>query len=196
MPLMTKDQYIESLRNLKLKVYIFGELVENPVDHPMIIPSMNSVAMTYELVQNEEYADLMTATSNYNGNRVNRFSHLHQDTGDLIKKVKMQRLLGQQTGSCFQRCVGMDAANALFSTTFDTDKACGTNYHENFNKYWAFIQENDYTVDGAMTDPKGDRSLSPSKQVDPDLYLRVVEKRRRRSCPRRQSPSNRNGEFS
>ncbi|SQC00123.1 AbfD [Clostridium tetanomorphum] len=28
-----------------------------------------------------------------------------------------------------------------------------------------------------MTDPKGDRGLSPSKQEDPDLYLRVVERR-------------------
>ena len=28
-----------------------------------------------------------------------------------------------------------------------------------------------------MTDPKGDRALSPSKQADPDLYLRVVERR-------------------
>ncbi|MBS3902051.1 MAG: 4-hydroxybutyryl-CoA dehydratase, partial [Dethiobacter sp.] len=29
---------------------------------------------------------------------------------------------------------------------------------------------------GAMTDPKGDRSLRPSQQSDPDLYLRIVSK--------------------
>ena len=28
-----------------------------------------------------------------------------------------------------------------------------------------------------MTDPKGDRGLSLSKQEDPDMYLRVVERR-------------------
>lgn len=28
-----------------------------------------------------------------------------------------------------------------------------------------------------MTDPKGDRGLSPTKQDEPDLYLRVVERR-------------------
>ncbi len=48
---MTRDQYIESLRQLDLKVYLFGERVENPVDHPMIKPSMNSVAMTYALAE-------------------------------------------------------------------------------------------------------------------------------------------------
>ena len=88
---MTRKQYIESLRKLNLKVYLFGELIENPVDHPMIRPSMNSVAMTYELAEKEEYKDLMTATSNLTGKTVNRFCHLHQGTDDLIKKVKMQR---------------------------------------------------------------------------------------------------------
>lgn len=71
----------------------------------------------------------------------------------------------------------MDAFNALYSSTYEIDKACGTNYHENFNKFLKYVQENDLTVDGAMTDPKGDRGLSPSKQADGDLYLRVVERR-------------------
>ena len=177
MTLMNSEQYIESLKKLNLKVYMFGELVENPVTHPIIIPSMNSVAMTYELAQKPEYEDLMTATSNLTGKRVNRFTHLHQGTDDLIKKVKMLRLLGQKTATCFQRCVGMDASNAVYSTTFETDKACSTNYHESFKKYWEYIQNNDLVVDGAMTDPKGNRGLSPNDQVDKDLYLRVVERR-------------------
>ncbi|MBU3144992.1 4-hydroxyphenylacetate 3-hydroxylase family protein [Clostridium sp. CF012] len=177
MGLMTKEQYIESLRKLNLKVYMFGELVENVVDHPIIRPSLNSVAMTYELAQNPEYEDLMTATSDLTGEKVNRFAHLHQNTSDLIKKVKMQRLLGQKTASCFQRCVGMDAFNSVYSTTFEIDKEHGTSYHENFKKFLTYVQKNDLTVDGAMTDPKGDRGLSPSQQADPDMYLRVVERR-------------------
>lgn len=177
MPLMTKEEYIDSLRKLNLKVYVMGELVENPVDHPMIRPSLNSVAMTYELAQHDEYKDLMTATSHLTGEVVNRFCHIHQSTEDLKNKVKMQRLCGQKTASCFQRCVGMDAFNAVYSTTFEVDAAHGTKYHENFLKYMKFVQENDLVVDGAMTDPKGDRSLSPSEQADPDLYLRIVERR-------------------
>ena len=89
----------------------------------------------------------------------------------------MQRLLGQKTAACFQRCVGMDAFNAVFSTTYETDKAHGTNYHENFKKFMLYVQENDLTIDGAMTDPKGDRSKAPHAQEDPDLFLRIVERR-------------------
>lgn len=175
--MMAKDQYIESLRKMNLKVYLMGERIENPVDHPMIRPSMNSVAMTYELAEKEEYKDLMTATSNLTGKTINRFCHLHQSTDDLIKKVKMQRLCGQKTAACFQRCVGMDAFNAIYSTTFEIDQKYGTEYHKRFTEYLKWVQDNDLTVDGAMTDPKGDRSLGPSQQPDPDLYLHIVEVR-------------------
>lgn len=177
MALMTGEQYEESLRKLNFKVYLQGELVKNPVDNPIIRPSMNSVKATYELAQEPEYAELMTTTSHLTGKKVNRFCHLHQSTDDLVKKVKMQRLLGQKTGACFQRCVGMDAINAVHSVTFEMDQKLGTPYHARFKKFLLSMQEKDWTVDGAMTDPKGDRALSPSKQADPDLFLRVVEKR-------------------
>lgn len=67
MSLMTRDQYIESVRNLKQKVYLFGELIDTPVDNPIIRPSLNSVAMTYELAQDPQYEDIMTATSHLTG---------------------------------------------------------------------------------------------------------------------------------
>ncbi|KAJ52008.1 4-hydroxybutyryl-CoA dehydratase/vinylacetyl-CoA-Delta-isomerase [Clostridium tetanomorphum] len=177
MALMTGEKYVESLRKLNLKIYMFGEKIENPVDNPVLRPSMNSVKMTYDLAQMPEYEDLMTTTSTLTGEKINRFCHIHNSAEDLIKKVKMQRLCGQKTAACFQRCVGMDAFNAEYSTTYEIDKAHGTNYHERFNKFLEYVQKNDLTVDGAMTDPKGDRGLSPSKQEDPDLYLRVVERR-------------------
>ena len=177
MPLKTPAEYIDSLRKMNTRVYMFGEKLENWVDHPIIRPSINCVAMTYALAQNPEYADLMTATSNLTGHIVNRFSHLHQSADDLVKKVKMQRLLGQKTGSCFQRCVGMDAFNAVYSTTFETDEKYGTGYHENFKKFLIMVQEEDLVVDGAMTDPKGDRSKAPHELSDPDLYVHVTERR-------------------
>lgn len=177
MPMMTSEQYVESLRKMKLRVYMFGKLVENPVDHPIIRPSLNSVAMTYTLAQMDEYKDIMTAVSNLTGERINRFCHLHQSPADLVMKVKMQRLMGQKTAACFQRCVGMDAFNAIYSTTFEMDKKHGTEYHKRFVNYLKMVQENDWTVDGAMTDPKGDRGLSPSQQKDPDMFVHIVEKR-------------------
>ena len=174
MALMTGEQYVESMRKMKLNVYMFGEKVENVVDNPILRPSLNSVKATYDLAQMPEYEDLMTVTLD-DGRKVNRFTNIHRNATDLVNKVKMQRLCGQKTAACFQRCVGMDAFNAEWSTTYEIDKKYGTHYHENFKKFVKYVQDADLTVDGAMTDPKGDRGLAPHAQADPDLYLHIVE---------------------
>jgi len=176
MALMTGDQYIESIRKIPMEIYMFGKKVESPVDDPILRPSLNSVRMTYDLAQKPEYQELMTVISPETGERINRFTHIHRSTDDLRNKVKMQRLLGQQTAACFQRCVGMDAFNAVYSTTYEIDGKYGTDYHNNFKSFMLDCQKNDLTVDGAMTDPKGDRSKAPHDQADPDLFLRVVER--------------------
>ena len=173
----TRDEYIESLRKVDKRVFAFGEQIENYVDHPLVRPSLNACAATYALAEQPEHAALMTAASSLSGERVNRFTHLHQSADDLVCKVKMLRLLGQKTGCCFQRCVGMDAFNAVDSVTCEMDQALGTDYHKRFRDYLRFVQADDLVVDGAMTDPKGNRSLAPGQQADPDLYLRVVERR-------------------
>ncbi len=177
MALMTGTQYIESLRKLNTRVYMFGEKIENWVDHPMIRPSINCVAATYDLAQDPQYEDLMTVKSHLTGEKINRFTNIHQSTEDLKNKVKMQRLLGQKTASCFQRCVGMDAFNAEYSTTYEIDEKYGTHYYENFKKFLQFVQQNDLVVDGAMTDPKGNRGLAPHAQQDPDMFVRIKERR-------------------
>jgi len=175
MPLMTAAQYEDSLRKLKLVVYMFGKRLDPVVDDPIIRPSMLAVAKTYELAHRPEHEDIMTATSHISGKKINRFTHIHQSVEDLVKKSKMGRLLGRETGCCFQRCVGMDALNALSIVTYNLDQKYGTAYHRRFINYLEYVQENDLTCDGAMTDPKGDRSLPPHRQPDPDHYLHVVE---------------------
>jgi 4-hydroxybutyryl-CoA dehydratase/vinylacetyl-CoA-Delta-isomerase len=89
----------------------------------------------------------------------------------------MMRMLAQKTGTCYQRCVGFDAMNASFITTYKIDKNCGTDYHARLRRFMEYVQENDLMVAGSMTDPKGDRGKRPSQQADPDLFTRIVEKR-------------------
>ncbi len=176
--MMKPDEYEESLRRLRLNAYMFGKRIESPVDDPIIRPSMKAVAKTYELAHRPEHEDIMTAASHLTGKRINRFTHIHQSIDDLVKKSKMGRLLGRETGCCFQRCVGMDALNALSIVTFGIDEKHGTEYHKRFTKYLEYVQDKDLTCDGAMTDPKGDRSLPPHKGNDPDQYLHVVQEKK------------------
>ncbi|RDE11960.1 MAG: 4-hydroxybutyryl-CoA dehydratase [Candidatus Thorarchaeota archaeon] len=179
MPLMTGKEYRDSLRKRKpLTIFLHGEKIENPTEHPIIKASINSVALTYDFASDPQYRDVMTAKSSLTGNTINRFCHLHQSTDDLQNKVRMLRLLGQKCGTCFQRCVGMDALNAVFITTYEIDQTHGTDYHDRFTEYVKLAEKKDWTIDGAMTDPKGDRSKRPSEQRDPDVYVHVVERRK------------------
>ena len=174
--MMTGREYIESLRALKPEVYFLGQKIKNIVDEPMFQPHLHGAAMTYELAHHPEYQEITTASSHLTGEKINRFTHVHQSIDDLVKKVRMMRLLGQKTGTCFQRCVGLDALNALYVTTYDMDLKYGTDYHQRFKKYLLEVQKNDWMPAGAMTDARGDRGLRPSRQKTPDVYLHIKER--------------------
>ncbi len=170
----TSGEYIESLRGRNLKVYLFGELIGEPVDHPMIRPSINAVAATYDLAIAEP--EVATAESSLTGKRVNRFLHVAQSAEDLVAQNMMQRKLGQRTGTCFQRCVGMDAFNSLYSVTYEIDEKHGTHYHGRLKSFLETMQEHNFIVGGAMTDVKGDRSKAPHEQDDPDLFVHITKR--------------------
>ena len=174
MPIRTGAEYIESLRGRNLKVYLFGELVDQPVDHPMIRPSINAVAETYDLAVQEP--EIASVSSKITGMQINRFLHIAESAEDLVGQNRMQRKLGQLTGTCFQRCVGMDALNSLYSTTHEMDLKYGTSYHNKFKDFVRIVQSENLVIGGAMTDVKGDRSLTPSQQEDPDMFVHITQR--------------------
>ncbi|BBO78478.1 4-hydroxybutyryl-CoA dehydratase [Desulfosarcina widdelii] len=177
MKIKTSADYMSSLQAINPVIYYKGEKIEDVTVHPATAPHVRAAAMTYALASSDEYHDLATATSHLTGRKVSRFTHVHQNVGDLIKKVKLLRVLGQKTGTCFQRCVGLDGINAVYSVAYEVDRKCGTDYFERFKKWLTDIQDENLMVVGAMTDPKGDRSKSPVDQPDPDQFVRVVERR-------------------
>src|SRR6516225_8831039 len=171
-PIRTVEDYIGSLRGRRMNIFFMGEHVSEPVDHPVIRPSINAMAETYRLAS--EQPELATAHSDIVGSAVNRFLHIPIKPGDLVGKHEMQRELGRRTGTCFQRCVGLDAISTCHSITFDIDASTGTGYHHRFLAFLRRAQTANVVIGGAMTDPKGDRSKPPHRQSEPDLFLRIV----------------------
>jgi 4-hydroxybutyryl-CoA dehydratase/vinylacetyl-CoA-Delta-isomerase len=177
MEIRTKEDYLQSLREQNHVLYYLGEKVSDVTAHPAFVPHINAAAKTYEMALDPEFEDLALATSHLTGETISRFTHIHQSMEDLIKKVQLLRAIAHETGSCFQRCVGWDAMNAAYMTTYDIDAEHGTDYHQRFLEYLKMIQRTNKMVVGAMTDPKGDRSLPPCRQCDPDMFTHVVERR-------------------
>jgi 4-hydroxybutyryl-CoA dehydratase/vinylacetyl-CoA-Delta-isomerase len=172
-PIVTAEDYFHSLGGRGLNVSYMGEHVEEPVDHPVLRPSANAVAETYRLAI--EHPELGGARTEQ-GKLVNRFLHIPNKPEDLLAKHDMQRELGRRTGTCFQRCVGVDAIGSCHIVTFDMDAKLGTDYHRRLLAFVERAQAANVVIGGAMTDPKGDRSKPPHQQIDDDLFLRVTRR--------------------
>lgn len=165
----TAAEYLESLRARKLRLWVDGERVDDATVHPKVRPAINAIAATFALAHRDETRALATSHSDLVGRAVNRFTALFREREDLVRKLELQRVLGRLTGTCFQRCVGLDGLNALWIATHDSVA------HAKFRAWVEGVQRADDVVNGAMTDAKGDRSKRPSEQ--PEHYLRVVQRR-------------------
>jgi len=173
--MITGDQYRERIAKLKPNVYMGGKIVDR--FDPRLVGGINVIAATYDLAFDPDFKDVGVATSHLTGEKINRFCHIHQSIEDLLNKQKMTRLYCQEVGGCIQRCMGIDALNALSVVTYEADQKYGTKYNENFINFLKRVQKEDLSLNCAQTDVKGNRPWRPHEQKDPDLYLRVVEKR-------------------
>lgn len=174
--LMSGDDYRESLRRYKPRVFLEGQLVASVADERGFSPGINAIALTYDYALKPQYAPIMTACQHSSGKIVNRLSHINTSSGDLLNKLEAVRLVCQETG-CAQRYLMHDALNAIGQVSSRIDDARGTTENTaRFLNYLHRVQDLDLTLGVAMTDAKGDRSKRPHEQVNVDSYLHIVER--------------------
>ncbi len=175
--LMSGAEYRESLRAYKPRVFINGTLVTSVADEPLLAPGIAGVGVTYDFAMEDRHVGVMTATQSSSGRQVNRMLHINQDSKDLLNKLEAVRLVCRTSG-CAQRYLSHDALNSIYQATYRTDANYGTEYGQRFLAYLHEVQERDLTLGVAMTDAKGDRSLRPGKQPNPDAYVHIKERRK------------------
>jgi aromatic ring hydroxylase len=168
---------MKDLSRMKKNLFYDGEKIDRLDERQMAC--INTIGITFDLAEDPDYKDLMLVKSHLTGEVINRFTHIHHSTEDLHKKQDMTRKLCQKVGGCIQRCMGCDAANAIYNVSYEADKVNKgeTNYHENFKKWMERFQREDLIAAAAQTDVKGDRIKRPADQADPDMYVHVVEKK-------------------
>jgi aromatic ring hydroxylase len=173
----TKEQYIDGLRKMRRNLYMNGEKIGRTDEVQM--GTINTIGLTFDYAAMPEYQGLYTATSHLTGETINRFTHIHHSKKDLHKKQDMTRALCQVAGGCIQRCMGVDAANALYHVSYEADRQNhgATEYHKNFCTWLERFQREDLVGCCAQTDVKGDRVKRPSQQKDLDMYVHVVERK-------------------
>jgi len=176
MAVKTGKDYIERLKKNKPKCYILGKLEENPFEHPFFKPAIAATAMAHDAAHLPEYEELLTAKSHLTGEKIHRFTNIYQNSNEIIQKIKLNRALSHICPPCNVKCIGNDSMNAIYPTVYEIDQGAGTDYFKRFCKVVERVQKEDLVCSAGITDVKGDRSLRPSQQPDPDLYLRVVKR--------------------
>jgi 4-hydroxybutyryl-CoA dehydratase / vinylacetyl-CoA-Delta-isomerase len=174
--LMTAEEYRDSLRAYRPRVFVNGLQIESVADEPLLAPGIAGVGVTYDFARQDAHRALMTARQGSSGKTVNRMLHIDETSTDLLWKLEAVRLVCKVSG-CAQRYLSHDALNGLFQATRRTDEAHGTAYHQRFLDYLHEVQDRDLTLGVAMTDAKGDRSLRPGEQTNRDVYVHVRERR-------------------
>jgi len=176
--MITSSEYRKRLSKMRRNIYMDGKLVDR--EHPRLQGAINIIAKTYDMIHDPEfkqYEDILTAKSHLTGQKINRFNNIHRSMTDLMAKQKMTRLTCHQVGGCVARCMGIDSTNAYSVVCHVTDQKYGTEYYKRFEKWLKKFQESDAVACCAQTDVKGNRPWRPHEQKDPDLYVRIVEKK-------------------
>ncbi|MFZ0451636.1 MAG: 4-hydroxyphenylacetate 3-hydroxylase N-terminal domain-containing protein, partial [Desulfatiglandaceae bacterium] len=169
------EQYLESLKDGRV-IYCLGERVKDVTTHPILQAVVQSAAMDYVFPNDPEYRDLFV-TKNENGDEVHFLLTAPKNADDLIRRREIFLTASRTGGGVNLHSVGVDALAALGVVAERMDRDLGTNYVERVQDYRQYAQTEDLGLIGAMTDVKGDRSVSPSRQRDhQDYYVRVVDR--------------------
>lgn len=179
MALKTRTEYLASLQKLRPNIYKFGQRVEDVTTNSFTRRVVESHARAYDAAHDPALSSLFTTPSNFTGEKVHRHNSLMLSMEDVISNSKLKRTMYQLTGTCTGAlCAGWNAMNTMWAVTFELDKAQGSDYHERLKDWILKAQSSGWTVAGALTDAKGNRSLKASQQPDLDAHLRIVEEKK------------------
>jgi 4-hydroxybutyryl-CoA dehydratase/vinylacetyl-CoA-Delta-isomerase len=176
MALMTPEQFEESLKEIKPRVFMNGKRVENVLENKNTRTVVEANKASYEWALDPRYKDIMTCYSPLIDDVVNRYTYVSASNEDLEKKANAGTFTAEMLGTCIYRCVGYDAFHSLAATTWEMDRDLGTEYNPRFIEYLKMVQTKDLSVAGALTEPRGSRSKKTLDWKDPYLSLKIVDK--------------------
>lgn len=173
---MTPEQFEESLKKLKPRVFMNGKRVESLLENRNTRTVVEANKASYSWALDPRYKDIMTCYSPLINDIVNRYTYVSASVEDLVKKAEAGTFSAEMLGTCIYRCVGYDGFHSLASTTWEMDKDLGTEYHPRFMEYLKMVQTKDLSVAGALTEPRGMRNKKTLEWSDPYLSLKIVDK--------------------
>lgn len=176
MAIKSPEAYRRRAAAMTPRVFFDGKPVDDITTHPVTKTVVEANVASYEWAQDPEGSKLLTRPSHLSGEPCNLYNTLNRSTDDLIQRAAAGLYAAEHLGTCIYRCVGCDAFNSLAATTFELDRDLGTSYNSRLMDFLHYVQDEDLTVAGAMTEARGRRDQKLDQWTDPDLSLHLVEK--------------------
>lgn len=173
MALRTAAQFLAGLRDSR-EVYYRGERVPNVVDHPELGVAARHAAIDFQLAEDPKHREL--AVYREGADECSSYFRVPRDSHDLLSRIKLIEA-GTTEGATLVLLIKEIGSDALFALKRVLTRSGEPQGLERVETFYRHCRDKDLAMAVAQTDAKGDRSKRPSEQSDPDLYLRVVEKR-------------------
>lgn len=164
--LRSEAEYRESLRDGR-RVYYRGERVLDVTEHPVFRHAVEHASLDYRMAHDPRYRELAVTNAGYS-----RYFDVPQSAQDLLARSALIEA-ATRAGKTLVVLIKEIGTDALFSLLALKDKL-GEPYRSRIEAYYDYCRAEDLAVCVAQTDVKGDRSLGPSQQPNPDAYLRIV----------------------
>ena len=167
---------MESLRDGRT-VYFRGRRVEDVTTHPVISVAVSHASIDYRLAEDPRHREVCVV--NDGEGDYSRYYQIPRTPEDLLKRSALIELATADGGTLVVliKEIGTDALFGLLRVASSVDAKYGTEYWGRVTSFYKHCRTNDLAIAVAQTDVKGDRSLAPSAQTDPDLYVHIVERR-------------------
>jgi len=175
--LRTAEAYWQGLRDGR-EVYLRGQRVEDVTTHPALARGARHTALDFHLAEDPALRPLMV-TDGPDG-PYSRYFHLPRTAADLRRRNELIETVTRRGNSLVPlvKEIGTDAIFAMLIVAPAVDRQAGAVYTRRVEAFHRHCRDGDLTMAVAQTDVKGDRSLRPHQQTQPDTYVHVVERRR------------------
>lgn len=162
----TADAYRAGLSDGR-RIFYRGEVVKDVVADPELRVAVDHSAIAFDLAQDPGLREL--AVDIVEGEECSAFYGLPRSPADLERRSRLIETAARAGGGMIVlKEVGTDALFGLLRALDGEELERATAFHRR-------CQREDLAVAVAQTDVKGDRSLPPHRQADPDLYVHVVD---------------------
>ena len=174
----TGKEFLQRLDTTPRELWYGDKKITGSVsEHPAFRGISRSIAALYDMQMKPDLVEVMTYESPTTGERVGTSFLQPRTREDLAKRTAMMKAWADYSGGIMGRTadylnssiMAMAAAKGFFGNE-------GRDFASNIAKYYEYVRENDLVLTHTLINPQSNRSVGPSKQADPFIAARVVEK--------------------